>query len=226
MAKRYTNQAMHYRCEECGNTRIMFLEDGLKTHDENQKPVPFMVKCPDCGGYMHHVNFDEDLRFKEPLELAGFMDRFENLDTHPCGYPVFGSLTYKDYDIPIEIVPGKEANWMIATTINSDPYGMAIQDFAIRWALLMEKYIEQIGDAVESIQLHADELSHKANTEGITGFMYGIAVSLLARCWKHGEVLRKWNNKELGNPDAEGVLNPALLSIRIVEVSSDASDCS
>ena len=66
----------------------------------------------------------------------------------------------------------------------------------------------------------AKKTSHSADTEGITGFMYGVAVSVLAACWTHGEELRRWHNldtaigmegeaaNELG-----GVLNPALLNI-------------
>ena len=42
----------------------------------------------------------------------------------------------------------------------------------------------------------AKEASHLADSEGITGFMYGCAVSMLAQCWKHGEELRRWHNKD------------------------------
>lgn len=59
-----------------------------------------------------------------------------------------------------------------------------------------------------------------ANTDGITGFMYGCAVSGLAKFWKHGEQLRRWHNKDsqLGTEGDEanesgGVLNPAILTI-------------
>jgi hypothetical protein len=58
----------------------------------------------------------------------------------------------------------------------------------------------------------ASETSHLADTEGITGFMYGAAVSILAQCWIHGEELRKWHNGEY-NYDGEGTVNPAILTI-------------
>lgn len=55
---------------------------------------------------------------------------------------------------------------------------------------------------------------------GITGFMYGCAVSALAHCWKHGDELRRWHNlkTQIRNEgeranETGGVLNPALLSI-------------
>jgi hypothetical protein len=67
----------------------------------------------------------------------------------------------------------------------------------------------------------ADECSNKADIPcGITGFMYGCAVSSLVNCWKHGEELRVWHNKKHQLKDegdkanaSGGVLNPALLCI-------------
>jgi hypothetical protein len=66
----------------------------------------------------------------------------------------------------------------------------------------------------------AKETSHELGFLGITGFMYGCAVSMLAKCWKHGEALRMWHNldtqiKNEGEKANEegGVLNPALLTI-------------
>ena len=75
-------------------------------------------------------------------------------------------------------------------------------------------------DAGEPLESIADDCSHVADDEGITGFMYGAAVSMLAQCWIHGEQLRRWHNlkTQLGNEgeranESGGVLNPALLSI-------------
>ena len=91
---------------------------------------------------------------------------------------------------------------------NTDPYGLAIFRYAERWANMMEERITN-GEKVEDI---AKELSHKADTEGITGFMYGCAVSILSQCWKYGEELRGWHNKQY-NYDGKGVVNPAVLKI-------------
>jgi hypothetical protein len=74
----------------------------------------------------------------------------------------------------------------------------------------------------ESFADMAKETSHEADDEGITGFMYGCAVSILVGCWIHGEKLRRWHNKDtqLGNEGDEAnekpgaVLNPALLTIK------------
>lgn len=74
-----------------------------------------------------------------------------------------------------------------------------------------KKKIDEVGDACNAIVENAEKLSHEADTEGITGFMYGCAVSILAQCWEYGEELRKWHNKEY-DYDGDGVVNPAILT--------------
>lgn len=56
------------------------------------------------------------------------------------------------------------------------------------------------------------ECDSEAEKEGITGFMYGVAVSILSQCWEYGEFLRKWHNKEYGY-DGDGVVNPAVITV-------------
>jgi hypothetical protein len=100
---------------------------------------------------------------------------------------------------------------------NQDPYGSGVVRFAERWAVLMQQKLTE-GNSVSEI---ADDASREADTEGITGFMYGCAVQMLAGCWVHGEELRRWHNLdtqigtegESANTDG-GVLNPALLNIK------------
>lgn len=91
---------------------------------------------------------------------------------------------------------------------NVDPYGSEIFRFAEAWADLMEQEIA-LGKQIPDI---AEETSKKADTSGITGYMYGAAVNVLALCWEHGEPLRKWHNHEYGH-DGAGVVNPAILVI-------------
>ena len=88
--------------------------------------------------------------------------------------------------------------------------------YAERWARLMEVRMAK-GERIADI---ADQCSHLADVEGITGFMYGCAVSTLAAVWIHGEALRLWHNKttQLGTEgdkanESGGVLYPAMLSI-------------
>jgi len=106
--------------------------------------------------------------------------------------------------------------WKKCCEANSDGYGKAVIDYAEQWARIMEARMangEQLGNI-------ADECSHIADTDGITGFMYGCAVSILSKVWKHGEELRLWHNiktqihKEGENANASGtVLNPAVLTV-------------
>lgn len=99
---------------------------------------------------------------------------------------------------------------------NTDEYGKAIVDYTERWAELME--VEMLeGKNFENM---AKTTSCIADTEGITGFMYGCSVSAISSFWVHGEELRKWHNLdtqirnegEKANESGK-VLNPALLVI-------------
>lgn len=107
-----------------------------------------------------------------------------------------------------------QEEWDKCKQINSDPYGSCTVRYTERWADLMETKLAE-GAKLQDI---AEATSHEADTEGITGFMYGCAVSILAKLWIHGEALRRWHNKEIqigteGDAANEKgtVLNPALL---------------
>ena len=109
-----------------------------------------------------------------------------------------------------------EENWQVWVDNNKDPYGKGVIDFAERWADLMEAQM----DGEIRLEDVAKETSHEANTEGITGFMYGTAVQVLFTSWEHGDHLRRWHNldtqiKNEGEKanEGDGVLNPAILNI-------------
>lgn len=106
--------------------------------------------------------------------------------------------------------------WATGLANNQDPYGSAGYRFAARWASFMERDLAA-GKKLADI---AKPTSHEADDDGITGFMYGCAVSVLSHCWTHGEELRRWHNldtqiKNEGERANEsgGVLNPAMLNI-------------
>ena len=108
----------------------------------------------------------------------------------------------------MEYKDGQSEEWKKAYDINKDdPYGKECFDYAERWANQME---EKISDGSELKDI-AESTSHSADTNGITGFMYGMAVSILSQMWTHGEELRKWHNKEYNQPEAKGVVNPAIV---------------
>ena len=102
--------------------------------------------------------------------------------------------------------------WETFVNANRDPYGSGCVRYAERWANMMEREIEK-GKSVVEI---ADQTSNEADTEGITGFMYGCAVSILSQVWEHGEELRRWHNKEYGY-NGDGTVNPAILTINTKE---------
>lgn len=110
-----------------------------------------------------------------------------------------------------------QAAWDEAIRVNgTSGYAGGILDYAYRWANLMEREIEA-GKALADI---AKDSSRAADTDGITGFMYGCAVGLLAQTWEHGEELRRWHNldTQIGTEGERanatgGVLNPALLVV-------------
>jgi hypothetical protein len=109
----------------------------------------------------------------------------------------------------MKIKVGKEKEFeQFAEKNSKDFYSRGIIDYAKRWAELMEKEIES-GAKVADI---ADRTSATADTDGITGYMYGCAVSFLSNFWEYGEDLRKWHNHEY-DYDGEGVVNPAILVI-------------
>lgn len=99
---------------------------------------------------------------------------------------------------------------------SSDGYGRGILKFSQRWAELMEKQLDE-GKTFEQM---ARLCERAADTDGITGFMYGCAVGFLSDVWEYGEELRRWHNLEtqVGNEgeianSEGGVLNPALLCL-------------
>jgi hypothetical protein len=115
---------------------------------------------------------------------------------------------------------GKEKLYEEWKTKNTDAYGAATVGYAESWALMLQQIIETETSPEKAIEKHADRLSHEADTEGITGFMYGMAVQMLSSCWRHGEILRKWHNLKTQIKDegekankSNGVLNPAILNI-------------
>ena len=110
----------------------------------------------------------------------------------------------------------KEKEWQEGLDVNKDGYGRAVYIYAQRWAEMMETSIKD-GDKLEDI---ANDLSHEADKEGITGFQYGCVVSILASVWIHGEQLRIWHNLKIQLKDegekankSGAVLNPAILNV-------------
>ena len=118
----------------------------------------------------------------------------------------------------MRIKPELQTEYKEYVAKNSDPYGAGIVRYGEAWAEAME-LAEYAG---ETVQQCAKRTSHEADTEGITGFMYGCAVSALSYFWPKGEELRRWHNldTQLGVEgeqanESGGVLNPALLNVSV-----------
>lgn len=117
----------------------------------------------------------------------------------------------------MKIKPELQADYDAFKALNSkDPYSARIVSYSEDWANLMEQQLEA-GVAVKD---SAQPTSRQADTDGITGFMYGCSVSALSKFWVYGEELRLWHNlaTQIGNEGEKanasgGVLNPALLNI-------------
>jgi len=85
---------------------------------------------------------------------------------------------------------GNQENWNKSVEANSqDPYSYACVTFAARWANYMEREMAK-GKKIADV---AKDTSREADNEGITGFMYHAALSMLVHCWAHGEALRAWH---------------------------------
>jgi len=109
----------------------------------------------------------------------------------------------------VEMEFSDKAGWDDWRSHNTDPYGACVFDYAEAWAKLMQVEMNKFKVSVAQC---AEKTSRELGFFGITGFMYGAAVQSLAKCWKYGEDLRKWHNKEY-NHEGEGVVNPAILTI-------------
>lgn len=116
----------------------------------------------------------------------------------------------------IEMEFSDKKGWDDWKANNTDGYGSMIFQYAEGWAKVMQKEFANRNienPDVTCMIAHAENCSRELDFYGITGFMYGAAVSILSKCWKHGEALRKWHNKEFGQENVEGVVNPAIFVI-------------
>lgn len=89
-----------------------------------------------------------------------------------------------------------------------DNYSAGVLRYMNRWATMMETEIAGGATVAEAAQ----RTTHTADTEGITGFMYGCAVRGLCDYWQHGEELRQWHNQQYGY-SGDGLINPAIIHI-------------
>lgn len=173
----------------------------------NSWTMNWKVVGPDCvKEYPLDVQIELDARNKANYEKSKQEAKKQTIkddnEKQQCEEKVIGiSMEFKDEEV-----------WKTGLAKNADPYGACCYEFAEMWARLMQAEIATGKTVIDC----AKTTSHQLGYLGITGFMYGAAVSILSHCWLHGEELRKWHNKDYGH-EGEGVVNPAILSIKIKE---------
>ena len=106
---------------------------------------------------------------------------------------------------------GKEYKKYVKTN-STNGYSICVVKFSEEWADEMEKEINH-GATIKDCAKNASRIVDNRPGYGITGFMYGCAVNGLSHFWIHGDDLKAWHNNEYGQPEAKGVVNPAILCI-------------
>ena len=100
--------------------------------------------------------------------------------------------------------------WETCKRVNSeDAYSKAVIRYTIIWTQYMEYLIRKYGMKISEIW---DRCSNLADVDGVTGFMYGAAASIISRVWQYGEEFRKYYNSKW-NYSGPGTVNPAVLTI-------------
>lgn len=104
--------------------------------------------------------------------------------------------------------------------VNSkDPYSNRVVTFGEEWARLMEVRIDKGEDLTKEMM---DESAKTADTDGITGFMYGSAARTIVHFWVHGEKFQVvFNSQYMTKEKAEALakekpgatVNPAIITI-------------
>lgn len=102
------------------------------------------------------------------------------------------------------------SDWETYKRVNSgESYGRGIISYATIWVQYMEYLTKKYGMKMSEIW---DRCSDLANVDGVTGFMYGAAASIISRVWQFGEEFRKCYNSKW-NYSGAGTVNPAVLTI-------------
>lgn len=134
----------------------------------------------------------------DPWETWGHTDRPEPAEERKAEVFLKNGFT---------IPPEKEVDYQqLQENDFEDFYGAGILRYAKRWGNMMEQ--ELAGGL--SVAEAAEKTMTAADTEGITGYMYGNAVGVLSEYWSHGEELRQWHNQRY-QYTGDDVVNPAIL---------------
>ena len=104
-----------------------------------------------------------------------------------------------------------QADFALKMKTTDDAYFKGILTYTERWADLCEQRSED-GDLTDEIIKQA---SDDADIDGITGYMYGVAVRFLWQYWIHGDQVALWHNRQYDVDTIEdGIVNPAILIMK------------
>lgn len=113
----------------------------------------------------------------------------------------------------MSIRAGKEDEYAAYQKRNSeDGYSARCVSYGEDWARFMEAELAT-GKKLSAVW---KDCSHKADQDGITGFMYGCATQALNAFWVHGDELRRLHNADYGVTEEKakgGTVNPAVLTV-------------
>lgn len=82
---------------------------------------------------------------------------------------------------PIEPSVHDREVWDHWRSVNTDPYGNRIMEYASQWMRMMEGRMSQGQTIVSCMQ----DTARIADNDGISGYMYGAAVSIIKLVWIH-----------------------------------------
>jgi len=101
-----------------------------------------------------------------------------------------------------------QKRWDSYVSKNKDSYGKCCVDVA--------RQVMKILDEVEDFDTHKliIQAEKEIGENGITGFMAGAIASMVVHCHSRGEEFKKEWNKSYGDEKREGVINPALITLK------------
>lgn len=93
--------------------------------------------------------------------------------------------------------------WKDLQAKNQDPYG---------WACI--EVTSKLGKNLDAGMSPADAEKKAIKDSGITGYMMGVIAQMIWTLHPRGEEFKKYFNGEFGaDPDAEGIVNPAIMTV-------------
>ena len=121
----------------------------------------------------------------------------------------------------MKILEGHEKEYKDYCNEHSTGGSKLCLEYSERWAELLEQEIDQTDDVMKCITDNADRLSLKADTIGISGFMYRYSINILSHYWKYGDYLKKWHENEYNFDNNKNDINKSVTSKEYCKIDND-----